>query len=111
MNNSDKDFFNRVFEIVKLIPTGKVTTYGAIAEYLGSKSSARMVGWALNSIKGKDVNIPAHRVVNRNGLLTGKNHFDGVNMMAELLISEGVKVEKNKIMNFNDVLWYPCSVK
>ncbi len=111
MKYSGKDFYKKVFELVKTIPAGKVTTYGAIAECLGSKSSARMVGWALNSTKGKDANVPAHRVVNRNGMLTGKNHFDGINMMEELLVSEGVKVEKNKIVNFSDFLWIPCSNK
>ena len=104
---TDEYFFSKVYEVVKMIPYGKVTTYGAIAEYLGAKSSARMVGWALNSRKYKLENIPAHRVVNRNGILTGKRHFGGENTMAELLKSEGIKVEDNQIVDFENVLWVP----
>ena len=98
-------FFEDVYEVVRLIPTGRVTSYGAIANYLGTKSSARMVGWALNSSYGKY--IPAHRVVNRNGILTGKVHFGG-NTMNELLESEGIVIKNNKIMDFEKVFWDPA---
>lgn len=103
--SSSKDFFKRAHEVAKLIPYGKVTTYGAIAVYLGAARSARMVGWAMNNSHGKD--IPAHRVVNRKGLLTGKHHFDGTNLMQQLLESEGIKVVDNQIQDFENVLWNP----
>ena len=101
------NFFQRVYEVVKNIPYGRVTTYGAIAECLGSKGSARMVGWALNSTKYNLDNIPAHRVVNRKGLLTGKRHFGGNETMKELLESEGVRIESDRIVEFNRLLWNP----
>ena len=104
---SEKNFFEKVFEVVKRIPYGRVTSYGAIAEYLGSKGSARMVGWALNSKKYNLNDIPAHRVVNRNGLLTGKRHFGGADTMVELLENEGVIVEDYQIVNFKDIFWKP----
>lgn len=100
------DFFNSVFEVVKLIPKGRVTSYGAIAAYLGAKKSSRTVGYAMNashSIPG----IPAHRVVNRLGMLTGKMHFDTPDRMQELLESEGIKVEKDIITNFQELFWDP----
>ncbi len=100
------NFNDRVLAIVKQIPYGKVTTYGIIAEYLGSKRSARMVGWALNKQKGNP-DIPAHRVVNKKGLLTGKIHFDGINLMEELLKSEGVVIKNNQIVNLERYLWLP----
>jgi methylated-DNA-protein-cysteine methyltransferase-like protein len=100
-------FFNSVYKVVARIPYGRVTTYGAIAEYLGNKGSARMVGWALNSSKNMSPSLPAHRVVNRNGLLTGKNHFGGNEIMSELLMSEGVKVADSKIINIHDYFWDP----
>jgi len=99
------NFFDKVYEIAKQIPYGRVTSYGAIAKYLGAARSARMVGYAMNGCKGKDV--PAHRVVNRKGLLTGKHHFDGTNLMQQLLESEGIKVIDNQIQNFNKVFWEP----
>ena len=99
------NFFDKVYEVAKLIPFGKVTSYGAIANYLGAKRSARMVGYAMNGSHGKDV--PAHRVVNRKGLLTGKHHFDGTNLMQQLLESEGVKVVENQIQNFDIIFWDP----
>ena len=102
----EKNFFEQVYHVVKKIPYGRVTSYGAIAEYLGSKNSARMVGWALNSKKYNLNDIPAHRVVNRNGMLTGKIHFGG-ETMKELLENEGVKIENDKIINFDDVFWFP----
>ena len=98
-------FFDRVYEIARLIPYGRVTTYGAIAKYLGAARSARMVGYAMNGSGGKDV--PAHRVVNRKGLLTGKHHFDGTNLMQQLLESEGVEVVDNQIQDLNRYLWDP----
>lgn len=99
-------FFERVYEIVRKIPEGKVTSYGAIAKCLGSAKSARMVGWAMNACHGKD-DIPAHRVVNRKGLLTGKHHFDGTNLMQQLLENEGVKVIDNQIIGFEKHFWEP----
>lgn len=100
-------FFKKVYDVVKLVPYGRVTSYGAIAQYLGSKGSARMVGWAMNSSHSAEDNIPAHRVVNRNGVLTGKHHFGGPNTMQQLLESEGANVENNRITNFKDLFWHP----
>lgn len=100
-------FFQQVYEVVKLIPFGRVTSYGAIAAYLGSKGSARMVGWAMNSSHFSPENIPAHRVVNRNGLLTGKQHFGSPNTMKNLLKSEGLKVDGDQIANFKEKFWDP----
>ena len=100
------NFFNDVYEVTKLIPEGRATSYGSIAEYLGSKGSSRMVGWAMNNAHTMP-DVPAHRVVNRNGLLTGKMHFNPPSRMQELLEKEGVKVENDKISNFKDVYWNP----
>lgn len=99
------NFFDKVYEVAKLIPYGRVTSYGAIAKYLGAARSARMVGYAMNGSSGKDV--PAHRVVNRKGLLTGKHHFDGTNLMQQLLESEGVEVVENQIQDLEKVYWDP----
>ena len=99
-------FFEKVYDVAKQIPYGKVTSYGAIAKYLGAGKSARIVGYAMNGSHGKDV--PAHRVVNRNGLLTGKHHFEGTNLMQQLLESEGVKVIDNQIQNLESVYWDPA---
>jgi len=99
------NFFDKVYEVVKQIPFGRVTSYGAIAKYLGTTRSARMVGYAINGSSGNDV--PAHRVVNSKGLLTGKHHFDGTNLMQQLLESEGIKVKGNQIQNFDKVFWDP----
>ena len=101
------DFFHRVYEVVKLIPPGRVTSYGAIARYLGAAGSARMVGWAMNASHHFPEFIPAHRVVNRNGMLTGKHHFDTPEAMKELLENEGIQVENDKIVHFNDCFWDP----
>jgi len=101
-------FFEKVFEVVRLIPRGRVTSYGAIAEYLGTRGSSRMVGWAMNSSHHSTVNIPAHRVVNRNGLLTGKNHFGGPEVMAQLLYSEGITVINDQIVDFEKYFWDPA---
>jgi methylated-DNA-protein-cysteine methyltransferase-like protein len=100
-------FFDMVYEVVKLIPPGKVTSYGAIANYLGTKGSARMVGWAMNAAHNLN-DVPAHRVVNRTGLLTGKNHFEAPNRMQELLEKEGITVEENQIQDFAKYFWDPA---
>ena len=106
VNLNQGDFFHNVYQVVMLIPEGRVTSYGAIATYLGSKQSSRMVGWAMNA-SHKLKNIPDHRVLNRYGLLTGKNHFKTSNRMKELLESEGVPVDNNQIINFPDYFWNP----
>lgn len=104
--NKNKDFFQNVWEVVKLIPKGRVTSYGAIAKYLGSAKSSRMVGWAMNaSHTQKD--IPAHRVVNRNGLLSGKHFFGKPDEMQKRLEKEGIKVKKDVVQNFENVFWDP----
>jgi methylated-DNA-protein-cysteine methyltransferase-like protein len=99
------NFFDKVYEVAKRIPYGRVTSYGAIANYLGAARSARMVGYAMNGSHTKEV--PAHRVVNRKGLLTGKHHFEGTNLMQQLLESEGIKVIENQIQDFETVFWNP----
>ncbi len=104
----EKDFFENVHEVAKLIPEGRVTSYGAIAEYLGMKRGARMVGWAMNAAHS-DKSIPAHRVVNRNGLLSGKMHFETPNQMQELLENEGVHVIEDQVQNFKEVFWSPST--
>lgn len=101
----EESFYEKVYKVAKRIPFGRVTTYGAIAEYLGTKRSARMVGWAMNNSHGK--NVPAHRVVNRKGLLTGKHHFEGTNLMEQLLENEGIKVLNNQVKDFEKVFWNP----
>jgi methylated-DNA-protein-cysteine methyltransferase related protein len=106
---TEDSFFEKVYEVVRRVPYGRVTTYGAIAEYLGTKGSARMVGWAMNSAHAETLQVPAHRVVNRNGLLTGKHHFGGPSVMAQLLESEGILVVDDKIVNFAEVFWEPVS--
>ena len=99
-------FFDDVYEVVKLIPNGRVTSYGAIANYLGTKLSARMVGWAMNAAHGLS-DVPAHRVVNRNGVLTGKAHFATPALMQECLEAEGIKIVKDKIVDFKMYFWDP----
>ncbi len=101
-----QNFFADVYEVVKLVPPGRVTTYGAIAEYLGVKSSARMVGWAMNAAHSEP-DVPAHRVINRNGILTGKHHFFTPTLMQELLEKEGVTVINDKVQNFDALFWSP----
>ena len=101
------DFFSKVYEVVKLIPPGRITSYGAIAKYLGTTGSARMVGWAMNVAGSHKEYVPAHRVVNRNGLLTGKHHFDTPNAMKELLESEGIQFDDDQIINFKERFWDP----
>lgn len=102
-------FFQSVYEVVRLIPFGRVTSYGAIAEYLGTRGSARMVGWAMNASHTEVANLPAHRVVNRNGLLTGKRHFGASGTMEQLLNSEGIKVQNDQIVDFEKHFWNPVS--
>ena len=101
----NSNFFERCYEIARQIPFGRVTSYGAIARQLGALKSARMVGYAMTASHGKDV--PAHRVVNRNGFLTGKHHFEGINLMEQLLESEGIVVKNNQIQNFKTIFWDP----
>jgi methylated-DNA-protein-cysteine methyltransferase-like protein len=99
-------FFERCYEVVRQIPHGRVTSYGAIAQYLGSRGAARMVGWAMNASHHR-ADIPAHRVVNRNGLLTGKHHFQGSQLMQQLLESEGIEVVGHRVQQFDQVFWDP----
>jgi len=103
----NEGFFQRVYEVVLLVPMGRVTTYGAIARYLGSPGAARMVGWAMNQSHTSPQYIPAHRVVNRNGLLTGKHHFDGTHLMQEMLENEGALIRENRILNMKEMFWDP----
>ncbi len=98
-------FFDRVYEVCRQIPEGRVTSYGAIAKSLGAARSARMVGWAMNN--SHDKNVPAHRVVNRNGVLSGKHHFTGTNAMQQLLEAEGVEVKELQVVNFKELFWDP----
>ncbi|MFL2620939.1 MAG: MGMT family protein [Flavobacteriaceae bacterium] len=101
-----KDFFQKVYKVVKMIPSGRVSTYGLIAKYLGSEKSSRVVGYAMNASHNLE-DVPAHRVVNRTGLLTGKHHFAGTNLMKDLLESEGVKIFENTVLDFENVVWDP----
>ncbi len=101
------DFFYMVFEVVRMVPVGRVTTYGAIAAYLGVKGSSRMVGWAMNASHSHHSKVPAHRVVNREGMLTGKAHFKTADMMQDLLEKEGIRVKNDKIQNFKNLFWDP----
>lgn len=101
------NFFEQVYQVARQIPEGRVTSYGAIARYLGSSQSARMVGWAMNSSHTNKEYVPAHRVVNRNGVLTGKNHFGFQNTMEELLKNEGVNVKNDRIIDFEYHFWDP----
>ena len=105
MKEEKSNFFNNAQDVARLIPVGRVTSYGAIAKYLGSAKSARMVGWAMNA--SKDTDVPAHRVVNRIGLLSGEKHFSTPTEMQLLLEKEGVNVEKQQIQNFKELFWDP----
>jgi len=107
LSDNNESFFEKVYEVVRLIPYGRVTSYGAIAEYLGTKGSARMVGWAMNQAHSDTNPVPAHRVVNRIGMLSGKHHFGGSNVMQELLESEGIEIVDDQIQNFDKVFWNP----
>ena len=106
MTDKNDNFFERVYTVARQIPYGKVTSYGAIAKVLGAARSARMVGWAMNASHNLE-DFPAHRVVNRKGLLTGKHHFDGTNLMQQLLESEGIEVIDNQIIDFEKHFWMP----
>lgn len=106
-SKSTYSFFEDVHEVARLIPKGRVTSYGAIAAYLGTKMSARMVGWAMNAAHD-DKTIPAHRVVNRNGLLTGKLHFTPPSSMQRKLEAEGIRVKNDQVQDFNTVFWDPA---
>ena len=103
----EENFFEKVYDVARLIPYGRVTSYGAIAKYLGAARSARMVGWAMNACHSRD-DVPAHRVVNRVGLLSGKHHFQGTNLMQQLLESEGVAIKDNKVVHFERFFWDPA---
>ena len=100
-------FFENVYEVARLIPKGRVTSYGAIAKYLGTGRSARMVGYAMNNANAQIPPVPAHRVVNRNGMLTGKHHFVPPSLMQKLLEKEGIKVKEDSVANFKTLLWDP----
>ena len=105
---SGKDsFFDSVYEVVRLIPKGRATSYGAIAAYLGTRLSARMVGWAMNAAGNVTPSVPAHRVVNRNGMLSGKHHFPEAGLMEKLLKKEGIKIKDDTIVDFEKVFWDP----
>jgi len=103
--SESSNFFDKCYKVARQIPFGRVTSYGAIATYLAAPRSARAVGYAMTASHGKDV--PAHRVVNRKGLLTGKHHFDGINLMQQLLENEGIQIKDNQIQNFESVFWDP----
>ena len=105
----DSDFFSRVYDVTRLVPYGRVTSYGAIARFLGSGRSARMVGWALNASHSGSGFIPAHRVVNRKGYLTGKHHFGNSTTMQQLLENEGITVENDRVQDFSEKFWDPST--
>ena len=107
IRHKDISFFEKVYQVTRLIPKGKVTSYGAIAKYLGAARSARMVGWAMNNAHSIKPHVPAQRVVNRVGLLTGKHHFGTANLMQKLLENEGIKIKEDKIQNFENHFWDP----
>jgi len=106
LNKSENNFFEQVYAVVKKIPEGRVTSYGAIANFLSAKNAARMVGWAMNA-SHQMLDVPAHRVVNRNGMLSGKHHFGIENEMEILLKKEGIEVKNDKIINFKSIFWDP----
>lgn len=107
LSEKNKDFFDRVYQVARLIPYGRVTNYGAIGKYLGSARSARMVGWAMNGCMKSGNDVPAHRVVNRLGVLSGKSHFETPSLMQELLEGEGINVENDQIIDFKKHFWDP----
>ncbi len=106
-SSNEIDFFLQVYQVVRLIPKGRVTSYGAIAKYLSSPKASRMVGYAMNASHSQKPKVPAHRVVNRDGLLTGKHHFSSPTEMQEKLEKEGVKVKKDQVQNFDKIFWDP----
>lgn len=103
-----ENFFELVWQVARLIPKGRVTSYGAIAKYLGTGLSARMVGWAMNAVGNVKPKVPAHRVLNRNGMLTGKHHFKTPTLMQELLEKEKIKVKNDKVVDFEKIYWDPA---
>lgn len=103
-----ENFFDFVWQVVRLVPKGRVTSYGAIAKYLGTGLSARTVGWAMNASHGVKPKVPAHRVVNRNGILSGKHHFPAPNAMQIALEKEGVKIQNDKVVDFKKIFWDPA---
>lgn len=105
--NRENGFFHLVYEVVRQIPKGRVSTYGAIAAVLGTRLSARMVGWAMNGAHQVKPKVPAHRVVNRNGMLTGKHHFSTPEKMQELLEKDGVMVKEDQVLHFKEIFWDP----
>lgn len=107
MVKTKNDFFEQVYQVARLIPKGRVTSYGAIAAYLGAKSSSRVVGYAMNAAGNQKPKVPAHRVLNRNGQLTGKHHFETPFQMQELLEKEKIKVENDTVINFKELFWDP----
>lgn len=109
-DDSKSDFFSQVYQVVAQIPEGKVTSYGAIAKFLGAARSSRVVGYAMNSSHGLTPPIPAHRVVNRNGQLTGKNHFSNPNEMEEKLVAEGIQIKDDQIIDFKNHFWDPIEL-
>jgi methylated-DNA-protein-cysteine methyltransferase-like protein len=109
MTKKKEGFFQDVWDVARLIPEGRVTSYGAIAKYLGSPGAARMVGWAMNACHTSEKSVPAQRVVNRIGMLSGKSHFERLNLMQELLENEGVKVENNQVIDFEKRFWNPMT--
>jgi methylated-DNA-protein-cysteine methyltransferase-like protein len=100
-------FYEKVYDVVRLVPKGRVTSYGAIAKYLGASRSSRLVGWAMNVSHGVVPSVPAHRVVNRNGMLSGKAHFGQVNVMEQRLVAEGIEVVNDQVQQFEKVFWDP----
>ena len=106
----DESFFDKVYEVARLIPKGRISTYGAIAKYLGAKRSARMVGWAMNNAGNQFPPVPAHRVVNRQGLLTGQHHFAYPEQMRELLEDEGVEIRNHQVKDFKELFWDPAEL-
>ena len=108
MPKADKNFFEKVYQVVRKIPEGRVSSYGAIARAIGSPQSARMVGWAMNASHAKK-DVPAHRVVNRNGILTGKNHFDTPDKMKSLLEQEGIVIHEDRVVDFESFFWDPST--
>lgn len=107
IGNKNKDFFDSVYQVVRLIPKGRVSSYGAIANYLGAKRGARMVGWAMNNSHQQQPPVPAHRVVNRLGVLSGKAHFNPPEKMQKSLEAEGIQIKDDQIINFGDCFWDP----
>ena len=105
----ENSFFEKVYQVVIKVPFGRVTTYGAIAKYLGTARSSRMVGWAMNNSSNYHIEVPAHRVVNRLGLLSGKGHFHGPKVMQELLENEGIAIKKDQVQNMNEFFWDPAT--